>query len=173
MLRGVNHAEHGKSMSSTFPKPTRAVAVWSFVAKAVLASVFAVAAIAKASAFSQFQSSLLVSRLVPVNLTGFAGTFVICVELGICVCLFMPRFQRGALLAYMIATCFFISYSLWRWIEKIPVPCTCFGVLLKMEPYQSIALNVCLLGLILILMRGEADRFGTSRTKSGNSSIPV
>lgn len=162
-----------KLLPRKFLKRDRGGARSSILARTVLAVVFAIAAIAKASAFSQFQASLLVSRLVPVNLTGFVGAFVICVEVGICIGLFMPRFRQYATFVSMVTVCFFISYSLWRWIGKIPVPCTCFGALLKMEPYQSIALNVCLLGLILFLMRGEADVVRTSRTNAGNSPIPV
>jgi len=65
-----------------------------------------------------------------------------------------PVLQKMSLHLAMLLSVMFISYSSWRIVERIPVPCHCFGALFQITPPESILLNLGLLSLIVFLLNG-------------------
>lgn len=114
----------------------------------LLCLVFLTAAIAKTQSFREFEATLIASKLVPVLLASRAGIMVLVTECLLSVLLLVPTTRRPALYAATILVSVFAAYSTWRWIQGIAVPCHCFGALLKLEPWQSLLLDVILLGVI-------------------------
>jgi uncharacterized membrane protein len=129
--------------------------VLRFMALFVLFVIFTTAAVSKALSFSQFKSTLIVSRLIPLDLVVPFGIAIIVIELSVSLGLCVPAWRKPALQMALVLVCTFFSYSVWRWMQNIPIPCTCFGPLLKMPPYQSLLLNLFLLSLVTSLLRHE------------------
>ncbi len=129
-----------------------------FFARLLLASVFAIAAFAKLQNFSQLERTLTVSRLIPTGLVPMVSCLLIAVEftiaLGLMVPFLQPVLQKMSLHLAMLLSVMFISYSSWRIVERIPVPCHCFGALFQITPPESILLNLGLLSLIVFLLNG-------------------
>lgn len=119
---------------------------------ALLALVFGTAAIAKIQGFNDFESTLVASLLVPLGWTRFGAVLIVTLEIVLTIGLFIPALRKSSLqlLAGMVSV--FISYSLWRGLQHIPVPCHCFGALFTMSPLQSLLLNIGLLSLITYLL---------------------
>ncbi len=138
--------------------PFGAGAFTQFLARLLLAGVFATAAIAKLQSFSQFERTLDASRLIPTGLIPTIGHSLIALELTIALGLLVPFLQptllRVSLRLAMLLSATFLSYSGWRLVERIPVPCSCFGPLFKMTPPESILLNLGLLLIISLLLNG-------------------
>lgn len=142
--------------SKRFSPNTRAIS--RFVARLLLASVFVTAATAKLQSFEQFDRTLNASRLIPVGLTSTVGYSLIALEFTVALCLLVPflqpALQKMSLQMAMLLSATFLSYSGWRIVERIPVPCSCFGPLFKMTPPESILLNLGLLLIISLLLNG-------------------
>ncbi len=110
-----------------------------------LSMVFLAAAVAKTTAFRELEATLAASKLVPVLLTSQAGVLLVVTEYLVALLLLIPKTRQPALNAATVLCSVFIAYSTWRWMQGISVPCHCFGALFKMEPWQSIVFNFCLL----------------------------
>lgn len=149
-------------MDSTLQKPKRVPIgigpLGLFFARLLLAGVFATAAVAKLQNFNQLERTLTVSRLIPTGLVPMVSCLVIALEftiaLGLMVPFLQPVLQKMSLHLAMLLSVTFMSYSAWRIVERIPVPCHCFGKLFTMTPPESILLNLGLLALILFLLNG-------------------
>lgn len=110
-----------------------------------LSMVFLAAAIAKTMSFRELEATLIASKLVPVLLTTQAGVLLLVTEYLMAPLLLIPKTRQPALNAVAVLCSMFLTYSTWRWMQGISVPCTCFGALLRIEPWQSILLNIGLL----------------------------
>ena len=133
------------------PKPaSRKVHTWVNHALCILLSlVFLTAAIAKTTAFRELEATLAASKLVPVLLTSQAGVLLVVTEYLVALLLLIPKTRQPALNAAIVLCSVFIAYSTWRWMQGISVPCTCFGALFKMEPWQSIIINSFILTILV------------------------
>jgi uncharacterized membrane protein YphA (DoxX/SURF4 family) len=131
------------------------------LACALLALIFLTAGLAKIQRFDEFESTLVASRLVPLYQARLAATALIVLELVLAASLLHPRTRTTALQTAALLICVFIGYSAWRWMQNIPVPCHCFGVLFTMTPWQAILFNLALLGLTIwpLVRNGAGDHY--------------
>ncbi len=120
-----------------------------------LSMVFLAAAIAKTMSFRELEATLAASKLVPVLLTSQAGVLLVVTEYLVALLLLIPKTRQPALNAAIVLCSVFIAYSTWRWMQGISVPCSCFGALFKMEPWQSIIFNGSLVYIIARLCNGH------------------
>lgn len=140
--------------TDSFPFPSqRQRETWvDHVLCVVVSLVFLVSAIAKSFSFRELEATLVASQLVPAPLTTFVGIFLLVLEYLLAFLLLVPPTQRSACYAAITVTSVFAAYSTWRWMQGIAVPCQCFGILFKMQPWQSLALNLGLYALILCIL---------------------
>ncbi len=118
----------------------------------VLSLVFLTSALAKIRSFSELESTLAASKLVPVLLVSQAATLLLVTELLLASLLILPPTRRAALHASAVVVSMFAAYSTWRWMQGIAVPCHCFGALLRLDPWATLLLNCVLLGVISYVM---------------------
>jgi len=118
----------------------------------VLSLVFLTSALAKIRSFSELESTLAASKLVPVLMVSQAATLLLVTELLLASLLILPPTRRAALHASAVVVSAFAAYSTWRWMQGIAVPCHCFGALLKIDPWAALLLNCALLGIIAHLL---------------------
>jgi putative oxidoreductase len=104
---------------------TRSIVSRSFCA--ILAAVFAIAALPKLLDPGAFANDLLNYRVLPESLVGIVALFMPALELAIAVALLLPRLQRGAaLLSTALMLCFAVAMAQAR-IRGIDLSCGCFG----------------------------------------------
>lgn len=150
-------------MDSTLQKTRRfpfgAGAFTRFLARLLLAGVFGTAATAKMQSMGDFERTLMASHLVPTALVSASATAVVSLEIVVAVGLLAPLLRPAVqIISLKIATVIsatFLSYSAWRWVEDIPVPCQCFGVLFRIDPPFAILLNLFLLAITLYALSGN------------------
>lgn len=130
-----------------------------FLARLLLAGVFATAATAKMQSMGDFERTLMASHLVPTALVSASAAVVISLELvvavGLLAPLLRPNLQIISLKMAAVISATFLSYSAWRWVEDIPVPCQCFGVLFRIDPPFAILLNLFLLAIAFYALSGS------------------
>ena len=114
-----------------------------------LSMVFLAAAIAKTMSFRELEATLIASKLVPMLVVSPIGVLLLVTEYLVALLLLIPKTRLSALHAASVLCGLFAAYSTWRWMKGISVPCTCFGALFKLEPWQSLLLNTALLGIII------------------------
>jgi uncharacterized membrane protein YphA (DoxX/SURF4 family) len=114
----------------------------------LLSLVFLTAAIAKTTAYRELEGTLGASRLVPVPAIPFAAVFLLSLEYLLSVLVLLPTTRLPALRAATVLVSVFAAYSTWRWMQGISVPCHCFGVLFKLDPWQALILN----GVLIIAL---------------------
>ena len=130
-----------------------------FLGCVVLAVVFGTAAVAKIQKFPEFLSTLTASHLIPNGYEQIVGKFIVSIEIIILTSLFFQKYRKIAINLVLFLCSAFISYSFWRWIQDISVPCHCFGTLFSMAPWQSAILNsVLLLIAILISLKDSSTK---------------
>ena len=149
--------------TSASTSSTKRTALLGHLLSGILSLVFLTSAVAKTRSFHELESTLAASRLVPVLLVSQAATLLLVTEFLLAFLLLLPVARRPALHASIVLVSVFAAYSTWRWMQGIPVPCHCFGILFQLSPAQSITLNLSLLLLI-----------GGLLTKSENlGSVPM
>ncbi|HLH81524.1 MAG TPA: MauE/DoxX family redox-associated membrane protein [Chthonomonas sp.] len=125
----------------------------SFLIAFPIGVLYGLAAIAKLQSFSNLVDTVRIAQLIPegwVVLFAKALLFVeVCIALG---CLYSPT-RLIALKTALMLSGVYLGYGLWRLIEQIPVPCTCFGVWFKMPPFLEIVLNLFLIGYLSVSLR--------------------
>jgi uncharacterized membrane protein YphA (DoxX/SURF4 family) len=125
------------------------------IAYIALAIIFSVAAIAKLNSLQQFESVLFNSGFVPYFALKPAAFAVITCEVMLSVVLVIPKLSNYGARSTIVLCSVFLAYSIWRAINRIAVPCECFGVLYRMSPLQSIVLNLVMIGVALWLSTKE------------------
>lgn len=101
-------------------------------------------AFSKLSQPKELLATLNASGLVTPNLILPLAYLLIAAEVIVALFMLIPVFNRmGFMLCALLSSVFF-SYSIWRWFQDIRTPCSCFGVLLKLAPWQSLILSVVL-----------------------------
>jgi len=113
------------------------------IARISLAGVFALAALTKTLDFGEFAVTLRRSMLLPEQFVPVVGVALILIEVSAAL-LLAGRYARQGALAALTLSCVFFGYSLWRWLQDISAPCSCFGVLFRLAAWQSTILCVVL-----------------------------
>jgi hypothetical protein len=120
-----------------------------------VAGIFVTAAISKLFTFSGFVSSIDSSLLLGRPASSMIAGLVIALEL--CSIFLLVSRLRPTIAILVTGLCgAFIGCSAWRWSEKIPNSCNCFGILLTMPPWAMILLNLFLL-VALTWLRQATD----------------
>jgi hypothetical protein len=110
----------------------------------LIASVFAIAAVAKVNDFTEFRTTLERSMLVPAYLVPAFAISLIVAEFVVALCLLArPTGVVGANLALALSS-LFVAYAFWRWLQDIRAPCSCFGLLFKLPPGYSAVISLSL-----------------------------
>lgn len=138
-----------------------------------LTALYVVAAVVKMQAFSQLRDTLMLSKLIPYDWVGFVGATVIALELLIGLSLLLPPMRQTALQSGVILHCLFLSYAVWRLVELIPTPCSCFGRLFTLSPFAEIGINALLLGYIGLLLKLDSRLGGSGRYPTTEISSPT
>ena len=123
----------------------------------LLALTFALAAFAKINAFNELTTSIQVSRLVPQVVTFPLAVIVVGAEILIVPGLLLKKTRVPALWAYASMMFLFMGYAFWRLTKGITAPCSCFGLLYKMSPEQSLLLCGGLLCLAVTLLNRSSS----------------
>lgn len=89
------------------------------------------------------------------------AALVICFELSTAVTLLIPRLRAFGSNACTLLLLSFLSFHALKWIDKIAVPCMCFGAVYKIQPLYAILLS------LVMLAGNEYIR----QTSSGNSAM--
>lgn len=126
----------------------------------LLSLIFLIAAIAKTQGFRELEATLAASKLVPVLLAPQTAVFLLILEYLLSILLLAPKTRVPALYAACALISIFVAYSTWRWMQGITIPCHCFGVLYKVDPWQAILLN-----LVLLSFAAHGLRYFQSRRK--------
>jgi len=146
--------------TSASTSSTKRTALPGHFLSGILSLVFLTSAVAKTRSFHELESTLAASRLVPVLLVSQAATLLLVTEFLLAFLLLLPVARRPALHASIVLVSVFAAYSTWRWMQGIPVPCHCFGILFQLTPIQSILINLALLSVlgqsIALSVRSEA-----------------
>lgn len=129
----------------------------------ILSFVFAIAVISKISSIPQFEATVAYSNLIRSDFVMTATILLLLLELFLVVLLLIKRFEREAVFGILILSSIFFSYSIWRYLDKIKVPCNCFGALFKMEPWHGVLINTLIIMFCARLMVDILNRGGMRR----------
>jgi hypothetical protein len=121
-------------------------------AAGIVACIIATAAVTKMLAFENFKQVIAVSQLVPRELAASVGFCILVLEVLTSGALALARFRRFGLMLSMGLFSLFCSYSVWRYLMNIPVPCSCFGTLFKLSPGATFLLDSLLLVACTVLL---------------------
>lgn len=115
----------------------------------VLGGIIAVSTVAKTMAFSEVVATIERSALVPAHWERGAAFALLAIEYVLVLVSVLPRLARLSLSMHAAFSSLLFGYSAWRWWEDIRAPCGCFGLLLRLAPWQSALLTslMCLLAL--------------------------
>ncbi|HLK61524.1 MAG TPA: MauE/DoxX family redox-associated membrane protein [Chthonomonadaceae bacterium] len=127
--------------------------IYILIGRNILAVTFLFAACAKWLQLSQFVGTLTASGLVSLSLAPFVSILIIVMELTAGIGLLIPSLRTQALYVLLMLLPAFLFYSIWRQVQHIEVPCSCFGPLFKIDPIPSALLDAGLLGLTLLILR--------------------
>jgi len=114
--------------------------VFASAVLSILALIFFAAAVGKALTLEEFFDVLEASQLVKGQLIPSIAVTLIALELALAVLLCIPRSRALALQGAFVLSLLFLGYSIWRLINHIGVPCSCFGPLFKHSPVSSLVL---------------------------------
>jgi hypothetical protein len=146
------------SETVSFLRSRKHTRLFSHILYVILSLVFFAAALAKSLSFRELQATLVASKLVPVLMISQVATLLLVFEYLISVLLLLPATRRPALHSAAVLVCIFISYSVWRWLQDIHVPCSCFGLLFKLAPSNMILVDLLLMSAIVYLLTEGSNR---------------
>ena len=118
----------------------------------LISLIFMIAAIAKTIGYREMEATLAASRLVPVPAVPTVAASLLSLEYILSFLILVPLTRRTALHSTTILVSSFLAYSTWRSLQGIGIPCSCFGVIFKLELWQSVLLNVLLLVILAYLL---------------------
>jgi uncharacterized membrane protein YphA (DoxX/SURF4 family) len=119
------------------------------VGRLLLVGILLFAAGAKLRSLSQLESVLFVSGLVPYFALRVVAFMIIGAEVVVSALILLPRWSDLGSRMLIVVCCVFIAYSIWRGMNRIQVPCGCFGGLFKMSPLESIILDTVMIYIAL------------------------
>ncbi|MBI1335024.1 MAG: DoxX family membrane protein [Armatimonadetes bacterium] len=129
---------------------------WRWVVPAsriFLGGVMIVAAITKVQHPQEIIATIDRSGLFPPLLVKVVAYSVIFVELLISVLLMLRKTLSFGFVTYAGFSSLLFGYSLWRWLQDLKAPCSCFGALLKLAPWQSATFAVLTCALAFQCLR--------------------
>ena len=126
------------------------------IALALIAILYASSAVLKLTALTQLNDSIGSAGLFPARWSGPIGILTIAAELTAALLIVIPLVRsKGIFLAQCLSALFF-GYSLWRFYQDIPVPCSCFGPLFTVPPLAMVLLNVVILTVLTLISHSYA-----------------
>lgn len=117
--------------------------------RALLIFIFMYAGVSKAIIFPQFIVQLSESPLIPANLVSVAAFFIIGIEFLLCFMLASKKFFHTGLLASYSLMLFFTLYVLYILKLAPNIPCSCGGILGKLDHSYHLLFNVVITLLIV------------------------
>jgi len=136
--------------------------LWSF---RLVRIAFGLAALAKLFAFQNYLDAIELTTLWPKTVVYVVGPLFVGCEVAAAISIVHRGLQRiGSLIALLLSVSL-VSYNLWRAVDHSPVPCSCFGPLLKSSPEVSLGLSFLLACLALYSNSASGS---TQRTDGGN-----
>ena len=131
--------------------------------RAFLALIFALALIGKATSMEEFTATLQRSGLIPPTWEEASAVAILVLECLLVVASLVRSLAYFSLLGHMVLASLFFGYSTWRLYQDIQAPCNCFGLLFKLQPYQSLILtsSICFIAALGV------------RAISSNRPLPV
>ena len=123
---------------------------WNII---ILFLIFLIALITKILSVDELFTSVAYSNLVRTDYVKGFSYMIIVAEFVVSVSLLFERLRKFGLMLVLILACLFFSYSFWRLINRIPVPCSCFGAMFKASPVTMMIINIgiCLLAVKAIV----------------------
>lgn len=119
----------------------------------LLAGILGLAAYGKATDLEELVATIQRSSLVPPNWEHSVALALVGFEALLSCLLLIGRLARASLPIYAGLSSLFFGYALWRWYQDIQAPCSCFGVLFRLEPWQSLPLTVLMTVTALLGLR--------------------
>ena len=119
----------------------------------LLATILLVAAYTKLKDPSEIVATMGRSGLIPSAWDKPAAYALIAAEVTLALAILLPRrIAVFGLAGYAALSSAFFGYSLWRGWQDIKAPCGCFGLLLRLEPWQGALLSslMCLAALVAL-----------------------
>jgi hypothetical protein len=109
----------------------------ALIGRGVLSLVLLTSFVSKLYAPKELVATLARSELLPPGSESVASIIVLGAEVFTALFLLSKFTARMGLLMCTGLSSLFFGYSLWRWHLDIHAPCSCFGLLLRLEPWQS------------------------------------
>jgi hypothetical protein len=100
----------------------------------LLSGTLALAVASKILRYSEFTQTLIESRLVPGGMEILLAPVLLAVETVIALGLLMPRTRPRAFGGALLLSGLFFGYHAWAYRLGLRAPCSCFGLLFRMEP---------------------------------------
>lgn len=123
------------------------------IPRLALAAILGLAAYGKLTDLDELVATVQRSSLVPPNWEHAIALLLVGFEILLTCSLLFGRLARLSLSTYAGLSSLFFGYALWRWYQDIHAPCSCFGVLFRLEPWQSLPLTVFMTVLALVGIR--------------------
>ncbi len=137
----------GSAINRIQPSSFDAMLLWA------LGGTFAAAAVLKVNSLPEIEATIAGARLLPDSWIKMASISLIFAEALISLGLAIRWSRRCALHGAALLGGLFFGFSLWRWHQDLKVPCNCFGILLQLNPIQSMFFTLILCSAALKLIR--------------------
>ena len=134
--------------------------------RVMLGAIFGIALIGKVGQFQELVTTLQRSDLVPMGWESGVALGIVTLE-GILA--ISSMFGRIAHLWFTVSaglSALFFGYSLWRMYQDIHAPCGCFGLLFRLEPWQSLPLTACMCAVAMLGLRAVDELKADSSSDS-------
>lgn len=119
----------------------RAATLSGLPLRIALAAILGVAAWTKAKDPAEVITTIRNSGLLPSAWSDQAATAVFAVEALLALAVLPRRTAPLGLSGYAAFSSLLFGYSIWRWWQDIKAPCSCFGLLLRLEPWHGALLS--------------------------------
>lgn len=105
---------------------------------------YLLAAVSKLHTIDQVAEMLHTSKLLSRLLSTWAAYLIVTLESLVALGCLMHRTRVAALSLAALLSGMFVAFAVWRIVADIRVPCSCFGPLFKMSPFESGAIAFAL-----------------------------
>lgn len=125
----------------------------SLMTRILLSAVLGVAAYTKLKDPAEVITTMNRSGLFPTSWDHATAYALVTVEIVLALALLVRNSAVVALAGSASLASAFFGYSLWRGWQDIKAPCGCFGLLLRLEPWQGALLSTLMCVLSLVAMK--------------------
>jgi hypothetical protein len=133
-------------MSASMNRRLAVFQSWLRVAAPLVISVIlALSVFGKLSPLDQFVRVLSKTFGITSPLDRILAILVIGFELSTAIALLVPKWRNPGTSACTVLILCFISFHVLKWIDKVPVPCLCFGAMYKVQPLYAVLMSTAML----------------------------